>query len=421
MKKNIIYIILIFSLCSTANAARVGEAGLIFLTFPPDAKSAALGGMTGTYYGNDCTFANPAGIGFVEEYKISASHAMWLDTFTYNYISTTLPFKAVNIGFGFMMNRMKSIKGYDGNGLETGNSVKSFDNLFSASISRNFPFDFSIGVTMKLAYQKLADFNNIAFAFDVSLMKRIKDFNIGISANNFGFNSGFRDEKEKLPVTFKLFSNYLLLTKLKHFNLDIGLEFDIPLYNKFTIHAGIQPRFIVLKDKLDIIGRVGYEWPQDVSPISGLTAGMGLEIFKIGIDYAFVYYDSLKSTHRITLSYSFRGKRNRNTENNSSSKVEETAIQETELQKLGKANDYMVTKNYDKALKEYKKIIKNNPSNIQAKYNIACIYSIRGDTDKALKIIIDILNTKPDLAEFINNDKDLINVRNTESYKNLIK
>lgn len=78
---------------------------------------------------------------------------------------------------------------------------------------------------------------------------------------------------------------------------------------------------------------------------------------------------------------------------------------------------YVNTKEYEKSIREFRRVLELDPTESAAYYNIACCFSLMGDTEKAnrwLKKSVD--QGFHDFAHMAQ-DSDLDNIRNTEAYK----
>ena len=65
-------------------------------------------------------------------------------------------------------------------------------------------------------------------------------------------------------------------------------------------------------------------------------------------------------------------------------------------------------------------MIQLDPSNPDAYYNVACIYSRQGKVDEALKWLSDALGKGFHNQNLLMTDPDLENIRSTEFYKQIL-
>lgn len=81
---------------------------------------------------------------------------------------------------------------------------------------------------------------------------------------------------------------------------------------------------------------------------------------------------------------------------------------------------YMNIRRFANAEKEFLRVLKLDPKNESALYNIACCYSLWGKTENALDYLEKAVKNGFDDLGHIENDPDLDSLRQTERYKSLI-
>jgi tetratricopeptide (TPR) repeat protein len=82
---------------------------------------------------------------------------------------------------------------------------------------------------------------------------------------------------------------------------------------------------------------------------------------------------------------------------------------------------FVADKQYEKALKAFKKMAALQPDNANTYYNIAAMYALQNNVEESiawLKKAIDMGYSNWDL---IKTDKDLENIRDSEDYRQLLK
>ncbi|MBI5359357.1 MAG: hypothetical protein HZA48_02110 [Planctomycetes bacterium] len=83
---------------------------------------------------------------------------------------------------------------------------------------------------------------------------------------------------------------------------------------------------------------------------------------------------------------------------------------------------YIEKPDYENALKCFAKIIQTvDPHDGTAYYNLACIYSLMKDTQRALKCLEGAAAFGYDDVEFMEKDTDLDNIRNEDGYKAVVE
>jgi len=105
-------------------------------------------------------------------------------------------------------------------------------------------------------------------------------------------NLGSKLGADPLPLTFKLG----VAARLKH--LTLALDIAKPQDNEIYYCLGAE---WWLRNALAL--RAGYKTNQDAG--EGITAGIGLKVGKMSLDYAYVPYGELGNTHRISWKMKF--------------------------------------------------------------------------------------------------------------------
>ena len=81
---------------------------------------------------------------------------------------------------------------------------------------------------------------------------------------------------------------------------------------------------------------------------------------------------------------------------------------------------YMLLKKFDKAEYHLNKALKADPTNIDILYNFACLESIKENQEKAMDILIKVIELDEDYIERALSDERLDNVKNLQKFKEII-
>lgn len=76
---------------------------------------------------------------------------------------------------------------------------------------------------------------------------------------------------------------------------------------------------------------------------------------------------------------------------------------------------------YDKAIEQYTQVLKKEPDNEIALYNMVCAYSLKKQIDQALDWLRKALDAGYDDANWMDNDSDLDNIRDQPRYKQMLR
>ncbi len=156
----------------------------------------------------------------------------------------------------------------------------------SFKVDKDVIFGFMLG----WVFEKIDQYRGSAFAVDLGLMTTpIEKLNVGLAIQNLGSKLMIREEKYKLPTTFRAGASYRMNKFMPvvdavilddKFHTHLGGEYTF--YNNFFLRAGY---------------RIGYD-------LSNFSAGAGFSKGNLRIDYAFVpYKNEFNDSHLINLTF----------------------------------------------------------------------------------------------------------------------
>jgi len=417
MRNRIIVLILIlnFSVHMTFAEGKPGKTSGQFLRLNPSPRANSMGNAFCSINGEaDSLYYNPASIAFIKNINLSLSYIRWLQAMNYLSLYGTIPIGragAVGIGtFGLYDNDIIKTSFDEMGNVEANGTVTAGDYCFMAGYSYPFIGMFSAGLNLKGVYQNLENESSFGFVTDIGFFFNNDKNKIraGLSIQNLGTKAKFVQEQFNFPFNIRFGGNYDFIFNPKNSLLFI-FEIQKPLYENFGIGTGLEYVF----NKMIYI-RTGYEYQGRRSDTMGIKFGAGFKMKNIGINYSMDLFKTLGMTHFIQINYAF-------------GKIQPGIIQPVPGQPIQKtpldlADDYIITGEYDKALTEYNKVIQSDPNNIRVAYNMACIYAIYNNIDKAI-IWLDYalkLDHTPQMLTRIEKDMDFEGIRHTEKFKTSI-
>ena len=173
---------------------KVGSVAFKFLNIQPDARGAALGGLSAQASGAGALFSNPAGIAGSEGMNLPAGMSQWL-------VETNIA------NFGFVMPMMGGAVGVSVVSVNYGDIMRSGwagttefvfqpnqesftanDMAMQVSYGKNLSDKFSVGGTAKMISQKIDDVSISGLAFDIGTQFDLgkKGMKMGAVISNFG-------------------------------------------------------------------------------------------------------------------------------------------------------------------------------------------------------------------------------------------
>lgn len=272
-----------------AGNANTGTVGGAFLKLGNGVRAPAMGEAF-TAVADDATAIswNPAGIAQLDSREISMSYNMWLQSTSYStvhYVQPIMPGHTLGasifyLSYGDMMETTGTSRTGTGRVFSPSGTVATIS--YALKIMENL----SLGANLKLLNQSIDIYKEDGNAFDVGLLLNgFRGMNVGLVAQNLGSN---------LPQTIKLGLSRRFLEDKLLFALDLNAPND---NNSFVSLGGeyqINPLLII---------RAGYNTRSEEGVGGNLGIGLGLNLSHFSVDYAYVPYGDLGSTHRIGLRF----------------------------------------------------------------------------------------------------------------------
>lgn len=299
MKKLILILTIVSSIMLNINAmVWAAGSGAAFLKIGAGARPAALGG---NYVGlaNDVNAINwnPGGLGFLQERELSAMYASWVADMNYEFAGYAQPLgETWSIGGSVIMLQSGDMEKRSDTREKLG-TFSATDTCGTLAIAKKVTATVSLGGSIKVINQKIADESATGLAVDLGALVKtsIDNLNIGIAVRNLGPQMKFISEGYELPLTLAAGISYSLA--------NINLTSDVNYYDSTTT-VGVGMEYKVINA---LVLDLGYKAGQDnkLEGLAGLSAGLGFNINKINLSYAWVPYGELSDTHRISLGVKF--------------------------------------------------------------------------------------------------------------------
>lgn len=284
----LVIIISIIILGSVSYANGPGTTGANFLKIGVGARAAAMGeAFTAVADDSTSLYWNPAGLTRVQGRELSAMYNVWFEGIGQGYVSVGFPLLGGTMALGTNYVSMGDLEGRDESGNPTG-AFQAYDLAVCVGFAGRLG-KLSLGLSGGMIRSTIAADSKSAFLSTVGGLFEInQSFSVGAVAQNLGTKLG----DDPLPLILKVG----LSLERGSFSLaaDIGKSQDTDLYYCVGIESWIG-NVVAL--------RAGYRTGRDVGP--GWTAGLGFKMGGFGLDYAYVPYGDLGSTHRISLGIDF--------------------------------------------------------------------------------------------------------------------
>ncbi len=286
--------------------ASAGTEGASFLDIPVGAGPASLGSAYTALATNAyAPVWNPAGLGMLNGNELAGQHLSYLESMHYEFMSFVHPFdKAqdsdVHRGIGFSVQYLGSGDITKTDVDSNNQAIEGLGNFSSSFASYNLSYGqtltdkLALGITGKTIRAKIDDVSASAYAADLAGLYKVSEkAQLAASVVNVGTKLKFISEGDDLPMAFKIggalrpSSHYLLSAEGVYSKSGLA-----------SFHTGGEWR------PLEAVSlRVGYKTDtlKGLSPLAGLTAGLGLHVWGQEFAYAWAPYGDLGDAQYFSL------------------------------------------------------------------------------------------------------------------------
>lgn len=349
MKKTILLIGIFCLFNSFSQAAGPGTTNANFLKAGQGARPISMGE---TYIalgdGLDTLYWNPAGL--VQLYSPTASfmHSFWIQDIGTEYLAYGMPLGplgAVGGGVSFLHagSVTETFEDQYGNYAGEGGQVSAMSfalvGAYAQKLSRLFPVQdgfFSnmlVGASLRIVTESVEEASIFGGALDLGVIWRqteeikplevtsaaglppresgqplVRDagWRLGLVGQNLGMTSD-----QLMPINFRAGAGYVVPDLFSpNGRGTLAVDVLVPIDNEVKVSVGAE--YAHLSPNTEFAARVGYKIGneiKDLDSLAGLTAGVGVAIqaglIKYQVDYAFVPYGELGTTHRASLTLGF--------------------------------------------------------------------------------------------------------------------
>jgi hypothetical protein len=290
------------ALLRPAGAAVYSVAGLAGPLDSGGAGARALGmgsAFVGVADDPSALYWNPAGLGGLDDVELALNHNSWLAGIIQENAELTLPAGVLGtlaasvdyINYG-------NLAGYDSSGASTGDYSADRYGI-NLGWGKELAKGFSLGLGLKGSTQSISGQNYSNLAVDLgALIEPARGLRFGLTYTDLGNQvAGYAQPADlNLGASFGFQAgrnNHLLLAASGTWEnngvntLQLGLE-DV-------VHQFLSAR----------AGYRAVSADTQIDGLTGLSLGLGLKLGRLGVDYAYLPYGDLGTTHRISLTFAF--------------------------------------------------------------------------------------------------------------------
>ncbi len=311
-----------------------GTTAAPFLKIGTSARAEALGGaFTAVVDDVDATTWNPAGLTQLKRSSIGFTHLEWFEGIRYetlSYADKFDTFGAVGVTLGYLYlgdipKTAETVSGdYDPSG--SGGTFGASDLLVNLAWAGNlFVRENRIGVGVKVIQEQIESSQSFSVGLDVGdqfLLSKTRWYRkaaeeawavnlipgtIAVALKNLGTPVKYSVQTDPLPMSAQVGFAYQFLED----DLSAALDLEYRMAEQLSVlHAGAEYWIRTgvrgaADPSLDFALRAGYRTGYDATSAPGFSFGAGVIYSSVGLDYVFMPFGELGSTHRVSLKFSW--------------------------------------------------------------------------------------------------------------------
>ena len=286
---------------SVVGLGQPGTSVMPVLRIEQGVRLAAMGGAgIGAVDDASAIYWNPAGLERVQAYRGALSHQQWFAGIKDEVIHAALPSGRGTFGLGLVYSGEPGIEFWDSLNVP-GDTFRTWDGAMSVGYGLAVAPNYDVGATLKGFYQDLHTSSGYGGAVDIGFACRpLPYLRLGAIGRNIGF-AAYGSGNEPMPIEAGVGGGLTLGP------VNAVLDVIVPMDNTPALHVGAE--YLPVPE---LAVRLGYQTgPQDLGTLgvfSGLTAGLGVNVGPLSLDYAMTPYGKLGIAHRIGLQATFARK-----------------------------------------------------------------------------------------------------------------
>ncbi|MEO0009167.1 MAG: PorV/PorQ family protein [candidate division WOR-3 bacterium] len=268
-----------------------GTSVLPLIRLAEGPRGAALGeALTATVDDATALYWNCGRLGKIRDYALSFSHQIWYNGTNDELLHFALPANRGVLGFSLIYSATPGIEFWNEQN-QPGDTFTAWNGILALGYGVPVAQKYFLGAGLKGCYENLYTGYGYGTAFDIGFAAEPFEFlKTGLALRNLGLMKYSR--LETLPAELVL---GLAWTASR---LRLLLDGVYPYDRQFHLRLGIEYQPIT-----ELSLRAGYRTgPQDLNELgafSGLTAGIGVNLTNLALDYSLSGYGKLGTVHRL--------------------------------------------------------------------------------------------------------------------------
>jgi len=346
------------------------------------AKSAGFGGAyTAGADDSTCLSWNPSALAYMEKMGFGITYNKWAGDSSLNYITAVIPAMGGAVGLNIAYVYMGAFTQRDENG-----SPLPGDDIRAYSINGGIGYGMAVntwlglGLGLKAVSETLDRKNYSGFLIDAGAMIKPLDFlKVAVVAKNYVPGAGLPDICGGINLRQALFGADWAFNGDVKYSSYYGLSFNAGL------EAGLF-KMLYLRTGWDIRKENGA-----LGGAAGVSAGLGVRIDDLNMDYAFTTHGIFGDMHTVTLSFLYEGKQD--------SGMYKQLLDILVTQYYNEGQEYFDQGEYEKAIKKWESIRAFKP-------DYAGLEQLIGDARAQLAKSVEISKLEKSFTNGMNNYTD---------------
>ena len=282
------------------------ESGAEFLRIDTDARSGAMSSAgVASAMGISAISYNPAGLASIKHGEAALSHSAWFLGSAHDFAGAgfTLPGSAGwKMGLSFARLSSGEMEGRTASRSRTG-GYSAYDQAATLGIAKQHGL-YNFGGAVKYIESSIAGVKGTGYAVDMGLQRGLQGLpiSVGVAVQNLGPGIKYLSQRDQLPLSVSAGIMYMPVAGFM-------LNFDARryVYDKYTAYS-VGTEYALFGGPGTMSGlslRGGVNGGAGQSAAGAFSAGAGIKLMNMDVDYAMSPEGSLGSAQRITLKKKF--------------------------------------------------------------------------------------------------------------------
>jgi hypothetical protein len=297
---------LLFLLLPVTRVSQALETGAEFLRIDTDARAGAMSSAgTASAMGISAMNYNPAGIVSMGRGEMALSHSAWYLGASHDFAGAGFALqgdKGWKMGLSFTRLASGEMEGRS-TSRSRSSGYTAYDQAAGVALARQYGA-YSVGGAVKYIESSIAGIKGSGYAVDLGMKRALRGIpaSVGLSVQNLGPGITYISQREKLPLSVNAGIMYMPISGFM-------LNFDAKryVYDKYTTYS-LGTEYMLFggagsMSALSLRGGMNAAMGQDAA--GAFTAGAGIRLMNMDLDYAMSPNRDLGSTQRITLKKKF--------------------------------------------------------------------------------------------------------------------